>query len=952
MSENLPPIENLPESLQPGVRLVWSSWCENAGDDAPALPAAILASLPAVWAASPFVAGQCIRRPALLRQLVDSGRLRRARGEHEYAGLLAEALAGVDDEPGLMATLRRFRNREMVRIAWRDIAGWAPLDETLADVSLLAEHCVQAALECLFRQACAARGTPCNQRGQPQNLVVLGMGKLGAWELNFSSDIDLIFAFRDDGELQDRRQTSYVEFYTRLARNLVKVIDAITEDGFVFRVDTRLRPFGDSGPLVMSFDALETYYQSQAREWERYAMVKARALAGDLEAGRELEAFLQPFVYRRYLDYRALGELRELKRKITAELVRKDRQENVKLGPGGIREIEFIGQAFQLIRGGHEKGLRERRIQAVLARLGELGLMPAASVATLAHAYRYLRTVENRLQQYADRQTHDLPTAPEERLAIAHALGHADWDGFKAALDGVRDQVHAIFREVVAGGQNEEAAVPALTGEPGQIAASLATLGFADTAGALPLLGAFHDTHAIRKLTARGEAELRRVLPELIRAAARTAAPLQTLERLLGLIEAIASRNVYLTLLAENPPAREQLVKLAAASPWIGNAIAHHPLLLDELLDPRSLYRPLTREELRRELAHRLASIEVDDPEALMIALRQFKQANVLRVAAADISGAIPLMVVSDYLSYLAETVVDSVMRHAWRMTAQRHGVPPGARPDEPDEPDGFGVIAYGKLGGLELGYGSDLDLVFLYDGDGLAQTDGAKPVTVAEFFARLGKRLIHLLTTNTPAGVLYETDLRLRPSGSSGLLVSRIDAFATYQMQEAWTWEQQALVKARFVAGDTRVGERFGSIRQRSLCRVRELESLRRDVREMREKMRDTLGAGEADVFDLKQDAGGIVDIEFLVQFGVLSRAHACAGLTEWTDVVRLLESLATAGFVTPDDAAFLKQAYCQYRDRVHRAALQETPARVPASEFEAERSRVRHIWNAIMVG
>ena len=939
---------DLPASLQAGVTDAWNRLTEKLGEHAPALwPTEVQHSVAKVWAASPFIADQCVRRPELLTQLVESGRLLRSQHDGEVARELVNLLASVETETALMAALRQFRNREMVRIAWRDIAGWAPLNETLTDVSLLAETSVQAALDFLFRQACESRGTPVNQQGDPQNLVVLGMGKLGAWELNFSSDIDLIFAFRDDGEIKDRRETSYSEFYTRLARNLVKVLDAITEDGFVFRTDTRLRPFGDSGPLVMSFDAMEAYYQSQAREWERYAMVKVRAIGGDLSAGRELEQFLRPFVYRRYLDYRALGELRELKRKISLELVRKDRQENVKLGPGGIREIEFIGQAFQLIRGGKEKSLQDRRIQVVLAQLGELGLMPAASVQILLDSYAYLRTVENRLQQYGDRQTHDLPTSPQEQLAIAFALGHTDWDSLKQELDEVRQQVHAIFQEVITGGQTESDVPFTMTDEPEHMATRLIQLGLADTATALPALVRFLASHAVRKLTPRGESELKRLLPELIRAAGRTEAPTLTLERILELIEAIASRNVYLTLLAENPAAREQLVRLAAASPWISHAIARHPLLLDELLDPRTLYQPLTRNELQRELARKLDAIDQEDIEQLMIALRQFKQANVLRVAAADISGAIPLMVVSDYLSYIGETLVDSVMRHAWRMIAQRHGVPPGARPDHPD---GFGIIAYGKLGGLELGYGSDLDLVFLYQGNALAATDGDKPVTVAEFFARVGKRIIHLLTTNTPAGILYETDLRLRPSGSSGLLVSSVEAFETYQMEEAWTWEQQAMLKARFVAGDPAIGARFASIRAKSLCRQRDTEALRKEIREMREKMRETLGAQQAGQFDVKQDFGGIVDIEFLVQFGVLSRAHSNQALTEWTDVVRLLDSLTQAGFVGEEDARFLRHSYCNFREQTHRAALLEIPATLPESEYAEARGRVQKIWHDIM--
>jgi glutamate-ammonia-ligase adenylyltransferase len=935
----------LPEPLRQPVALAWSEFRAKAGGLV--LPSEIEASLSRVWAASPFIAGHCARRPELLGELIESGRLSRPNEAGEYRDRLRRALEGIGGETELMAVLRRFRNREMVRIAWRDIAGWASLEETLADVSRLAETCVQESLEVLFRLACAARGTPLNHQGQPQSLVVLGMGKLGAWELNFSSDIDLIFAYRDDGVLSDKRETSHAEFYTRLARSLVKVLDAATEDGFVFRIDTRLRPFGDSGPPVMSFDAMEAYYQSQAREWERYAMVKARTIAGDFEAGRELEEFLRPFVYRRYLDYRALGELRGLKQKISRELQRKDRQENVKLGPGGIREIEFIGQAFQLIRGGREKRLRERRIQTVLDTLGELNLLPAAVVAMLQAAYRYLRTVENRLQQYADKQTHDLPTHPAERLSLAHTLGHPDWETFKRELDAVRAGVHEVFTQVVTGAQAEGPETLALTGDGEPLRAALPALGWHNPEPAATQLERFRTAHAIRHLTPRGEAELHRLLPRLLRIVAATERPEAALERILALLEAIASRNVYFTLLAENPPALSQLAMLAAASPWIVNYIARFPLLLDELLDPRALYTPLSKAELARDLARKLESIAPDDQEQLMIALRQFKQANVLRVAAADLSGAIPIMVVSDYLTYIAEVLVGEVLRQAWRQTAAKHGAPPGARPGEPD---GFAVVAYGKMGGFELGYGSDLDLVFLYDGNGAAPTTGTRAVTTAEFFARVGKRIIHLLTTNTPSGLLYEVDLRLRPSGSSGLLVSSVEAYETYQMNSAWTWEQQALVKARGVAGDSNVAAKFAAIREKSLRRPRDTETLRSEVREMREKMRANLGSKDPALFNVKHDSGGIVDIEFLVQFGVLSGARDREFLTEWTDVVRQLDSLTAAEFLSADAASLLRRAYCLFRERTHRAALQETPPLVPADEYQELRSRVRQIWRDTM--
>lgn len=950
MSDNSDFLRRLPEPLKQPVASAWAAFSANSahlGIELDEFPDEIKGSLGPVWAASPFVAEQCARRPELLKDLLESGRLVNSTDEETCRSDLRQLLEGVATETELMAVLRRFRNREMVRIAWRDIAGWASLSETLRDLSALADVCVQESLDFLFREACAAKGTPVNKQGRPQSLVVLGMGKLGAFELNFSSDIDLIFAYRDDGVLADKRETSYCEFYTKLARNLVKVLDTQTEDGFVFRVDLRLRPFGDSGPLVQNFHALEAYYQSQAREWERYAMVKVRPIAGDIEAGRELQEFLKPFVYRRYLDYRTLGELRELKQKISLELQRKNRQENIKLGPGGIREIEFIGQAFQLIRGGREKRLQERRIQVVLDTLADLGLLPKPTVEKLQEAYRFLRTVENRLQQYADRQTHDLPTGAVQRLSLAFAMGFSAWESFKARIDAVRREVHEVFEQVVAPVKAEGRDFFALSGDREQIYMALRNLGWPTPESGAKLIETFQTSHAIKNLTPRGASELARLMPMLLRATASTEQPENTLERIFALLEAIASRNVYLTLLAENPQALSQLVKLAAGSPWITNYIAQHPLLLDELLDPRALYTPLSKAELERELSRKLDSIDPEDLEQILIGLRQFKQSSILRVAAADFVGAIPIMVVSDYLTYIAEVLVNEVMRQAWRLTAARHGVPPGA---SVDQVGGFGVIAYGKMGGLELGYGSDLDLVFLYDGVDSALTNGERPVTAAEFFARMGKRIIHLLTANTPAGILYEVDLRLRPSGSSGLLVSSVDAYDTYQMDNAWTWEQQALVKARFVAGDPEIGERFGTIREKSLCRERDTETLRTEIREMREKMRANLAAKDPDVFDLKQSFGGIVDIEFIVQFGVLSRAHDCNKLTEWTDVVRLLDSLTKAGFLSSDDAGLLGQAYCLFRERTHRLALLEVPALVPAHEHFELRSRVQQIWRNVM--
>lgn len=902
-----------------------------------------------VCACSPFFLGVLKRDPHLIPMLraLAEDRLLASDPEADLRKLVADAA----DRACLMRVLRQWRNREMAIIAWQDISGRLDVDEVLARISETAESAIRAALDWLFEDACRRWGVPRRKDGTAQNLVVLGMGKLGGGELNFSSDVDLVFAYIEEGELPGRHGTTYAEFYTRLAQSFVHVLDAVTEDGFVFRVDVRLRPFGESGPLVVSFDSCERYYQAQARDWERYAMVKVRPVGGDPEDGAEFERFFHPFVYRRYLDYRVFGELRSLKAKIVAELRRKDRGDNIKLGPGGIREIEFIGQAFQLIRGGRNVELQDRSILTVLERAGQLRLLEHDTASFLCGAYRFLRKVENRLQQYEDKQTHDLPASDERRELLAYSMGFDAWEEFKRELDGVRSKVHGIFTEVIAEPSQRASAELLLDG--GEAELSLALTGFEGATDAMAsALVKFRASAAIRRLGAGAMAELQRVIGKLLAelAASRASDPASTLARVLKLLESIAGRGVYFSLLAENPGALSQLVRLAAASPWIVRLIAGAPILLDELLDPRTLYSPLTREALGREADILAGSLAPDDDEQLMLRLRQFKAAHQLRIAAADIMNVIPVMVVSDYLTDLAEVVIERALRLAWKSTAARHGAPPveaGASRDFP----GFGVIAYGKLGGIELGYGSDLDLVFLYDGVASdALTDGPRPVSAAEFYARVVQRMVGLLTTEMLGGALYEVDLRLRPSGSSGLLVSKVDAYENYQLHQAWTWERQALVRARFVGGDPRVGARFDAIRRTVLCAGRDSGQVRLDVQTMREKMRESLADRRPGVFDLKQGFGGIADIEFIVQFGVLVSAAKHCEITRWTDTVRLLESLRTINFLEPEQADRLRCAYCDYRGKAHRLALQEMPALASSSEFSEHRAAVQAVWKQII--
>jgi glutamate-ammonia-ligase adenylyltransferase len=940
-------IQKLPESLQNTVDL--TQWSEKLV--ALNLPENFAEGMVEVWAMSEFVVENCTKKPEILLELIQSGDLFKSYNEATYREKLAQKT--IETEAELMTTLRHFRRNEMIRIAWRDISDWEELTKTLRELSWLADACIQMALDFLYKQACEKRGTPVLSDGTPQQIVVLGMGKLGAFELNYSSDIDLIFAYAENGVLPDRKETSYSEFFTRICQSLVRVLDEITVDGFVFRTDIRLRPFGDSGAIIMTFDGMENYYQTQAREWERYAMIKARQVAGDFEQGKPLMSMLNKFVYRRYLDYGAFDELRGLKAQIAQELRRKDRVDNVKLGRGGIREIEFIGQAFQLIRGGNEKSLQVRPILDILERLSELELLNPEDATQLTLSYHFLRRVENRIQQYQDKQTHDLPTNENAKMAMAYVLGFANWDNFLIELNAVRDKVHAVFDAVFSVSKQDEIEqlsqkIWAGSDDEVILLENLTEYGFKHSPESLTAISDFKNEPAIRRLSNKGLGVINRLMPQVIATLQTVTNPDETLKRLLTLFTAVAGRNVYLALLAENPQALSQLLKLSSASPWIGEYLARYPVLFDELLDTRSLYEPLKKEDLEIQLQQLVKRIDNEDLEALMIALRQFKQVNVLRIAAADIMGVIPLMIVSDYLTYLAESIVDCVVKHEWQMMVEKHGYPPECN----DEKTNFTVIGFGKLGGLELGYGSDLDMVFIYDcKDGNAMTNGEKSLSCSQFYGRLAQKIRHILETKLLSGDLYEVDLRLRPHGDSGVLVTHINTYEPYYHEHAWTWEFQALVRARFISGDKNLGEAFSQMRQRVLSLPRDVEKLKTEVREMREKMRENLATKSAEKFDLKQSSGGIVDIEFMVQFGILAHAAQAPEIfTTHTDNVRLLESLQMQKVISEHDATILKNAYCAYRDAGHKRVLQGDSAIIEAGNFVELREQVSQIWQITM--
>ncbi|WP_083330773.1 bifunctional [glutamate--ammonia ligase]-adenylyl-L-tyrosine phosphorylase/[glutamate--ammonia-ligase] adenylyltransferase [Halofilum ochraceum] len=921
----------------------------------------------AVFGASEFVARVAERQPAAFAELAAAGMP--APGDADALArrleeTVAATLIDAEDEPGLMRALRRFRALESARIAWRDLTGQATIDATLAAQSALADACIRVTLARLEVWAQARHGVPRDAAGQPQSLVVLGMGKLGGGELNFSSDIDLILLYGEPGTTDGDRPLEHDAYFMRLGQRLIRILDERTADGYVFRVDMRLRPFGTSGPLVMHTAQLEQYLLTQAREWERFALVKARPISGDQVSVQAVEELLRPFVFRRYLDFGAFESLRDLKARLEREMARKGLHGNVKYGRGGIREIEFVAQAFQLIRGGREPRLRQRSLLGILGALDQLGELPSEVIADLAAAYRFLRRVENRLQARADERVHALPRDPDGRAWLAWVLGLEDEADLKRELDHHTGRVQACFNEVFnlpgPEGEGADDGVDAGLGPvweaelaEDEAEAVLAQAGFSEPADVRRRLTTLQQSSRFRTLSATARARLDTLMPLLLADVAAVAANGRTLGRLLALIEAVARRSVYLSLLAENAAARRRLVELCAASAWIADFVTRHPILLDELIDPDSLYEPLDRAAVAAEIEEALVGVDSDDLEAQMDALRRVRQTNVLRVAAVDITGRLPLMRVSDYLTWIAEAVLEAVHRLVYNQTVARYGRP-RSRLDGVEREPAFGIVAYGKLGGIELGYGSDLDLVFLYDAEGEdLGTDGERELDNATFFARLAQRIIHFLNTPTPAGVLYEIDTRLRPNGSAGMLVSTLDAFTRYQHENAWTWEHQALVRARMVVGDETLATRFETVRAEVLQRPRDPDTLRDEVVSMRERMRRELARGGRDRFDLKQDRGGVADIEFMVQYGVLAGACATPALAEYTDNIRLIEALAAHDHLDADEARLLADAYRGFRTRIHRLALLDEPAVVePDDELAAYVDTIAALWERRMGG
>ncbi len=901
-------------------------------------------------ALSPWCGRQLAGDPELAAWLADPGVLDQVQEPEAIAGRL-EGLRECRDSAALMRGLRQARRREHLLTAARDLLGRATLDETLTALSAFADHAIALACDWLEAEFRKRFGTPRDARGEPVSLVVLGMGKLGGGELNFSSDVDLIFLFPERGQSDGLRQLDNEEFFTRLGRELIRVLDEITADGQVYRVDMRLRPFGASGPLVMSFDGAETYYQLHGREWERYAFIKARAVAGDRVAGERFLCELSPFVYRRYLDYAIFESLREMKDGIMREVARQGLEDNIKLGRGGIREVEFVVQLYQLIRGGRDPELRQRGLRSALAAVVASGHLTPKEGERLSQAYEFLRRLENRLQAQYDQQTHQLPDKGEDRLRLARAMGEEHWDAVAEEFAAHRAAVRSIFESIFVGPKSpsEDGADRSLEDlwhdrlDDERARNLLADLGFAQPATAHEQLRTLAASGPVTRMGERGRKRMDRIMPRIIQAASSTAMPDTTLERMLRVLGAIARRTAYLALLAENPPALEHMARLCATSAWVAARIAEQPLLLDELIDPRIFQAPPDPETLARELDEALARAD-GDGEREMEALREWRQTAVFSVAVADLTGVLEVAAASEQLTRIAELVVDRVHRLARADLESRHGRP---RCGSEGRAAQFAVIGYGKLGSGEMSYGSDLDIVFIHDSHGdRAQTDGEKrPVDNAVFFSRLAQRMIHMLTTQTPAGTLYEVDTRLRPSGSAGLLVTGIDAFRSYQSEQAWTWEHQALLRARPISGDPEVVTAFREARREILARKRDPERLREDIRAMRERM--VRARTEAAGFDCKHDAGGLLDVEFLVQYWALLHAAEVPGMLDHTDTLGLLAAVGEAGLVDADAVRTLETAARSYRQVIHAETLAGEPAAEIRDQARSCREWVVELWN-----
>jgi glutamate-ammonia-ligase adenylyltransferase len=922
---------------------------------------------------SDFVCRTCERYPAgmlaIFESIEDASHQTLQQFKTRYQSELKSALEACDTEAAMMEAIRQYRHLQMARIACLDLLHKQDIVQSMHAVSALADELVSQTYMWLFQQAVNKHGLP-----QPmQHLQIMAMGKLGGHELNFSSDIDLIFAYQQAGTTTGHSLTGkskpleHQVFFTRVAQKLIYALDHITEHGRCYRVDMRLRPLGESGPLVMSFAAFESYYQEQGRAWERFAMQKMRIINPDHHSD-ELHGLVQPFVYRRYVDFTTLDAIREMKHLIEKEVRRRQLKQNIKLGKGGIREVEFYVQALQLIHAGREPQCQLVSTLGALKALTEHQFIDPKEASTLESHYCYLRTVEHYLQMFNDQQTQVLPDNDKDQQRLCTLLSLPNFEAVLAKIETTMLGINDIFMALIAD-TNETIQIDDNTAsghtfddlwdldlsEQEAIALFDEALAHDDIVFLRTHIHEFKQKLEVNAVSERGLRSINRLLPVILNELSidEKALSQAQVRGVFGILLAITGRTTYVDLLLENPMVRKRLYDLSIKSHWVAEQIALHPMLLDELLQPVYLqsdqlslaqWKSQCQDELRRDMLR----IDPEDIEAVMDGLRQFKNAAQLRIAAADLSGTLAINQVSDKLTLLAEVILERVLDYAWQHTTQKYGTPQG----QSFENKGFGIAAYGKFGGIELSYGSDLDIVCLYDADRQGETDGLgslKKLSTQDFYIKLVQRLTHLCITKCYHGILYEIDLRLRPSGNSGLLISHVDSFAEYQSDTAWTWEHQALVRARYVIGGSDLQTRFDEIRKHTLARERDIPELRKRVFEMREKMREHLNKTKGDELDVKQCSGGIVDIEFIVQFWVLAYSCEHSALLEWSDNLRLLEIIEREVPGHAQDAAVLAKHYLALRHVAHRIQLSQRSFAYSDEALTKKLSAVAQIYHQV---
>ena len=904
-----------------------------------------------LFSLSDFIFEQCIRHRTVAEHLLSSIQSKFTTPLLAFDDFASDYLSL--DENAFTSLVRLYRQLVMVELAAKDFLGKQPIESTMSALSLLADQFFIACRSWSVGQLSARWGWALSSDGQPVELIALGMGKLGGLELNFSSDIDLIFCYAEKGQTQGgRKSEDFQTYFTKLAQKIIQLLDSVTAEGRVFRVDMRLRPFGESGPLVSSFDAIEDYYQEQGREWERYALLKARPLGANQNISKRekyhqdrLTSLLKPFVYRRYIDFSVIDSLRSMKRMIRQEVIRRQLDLNIKLGEGGIREVEFIVQAMQMLRGGKEAQLQQPSLLAVLPEFTLLNVFSSQETRQIREDYLWLRRCEQYLQAFGDQQTQTLPQDELNRQRLLLLFEKATWSEFLEQLAQLNRRIHLIFDDVIGDPEQQQAQqnLPDLTRWQSCWQHREEHL---DDDAIWPLVESMKPELVRAVSGARGREKLDMLMPILLWQMVEQELDQNQMGEVLVLIRQIASRTTYLELLLENHGALAQLVKLCASCRFIGNQLSKFPLLLDQLIDPKLLYQVPDINSYKEELRRYLLRIEPEDLEQQMEVLRQFKLTSQLVIAACDVEKISSLVQVSDHLTAIAEACLHHSVNLAWQQMIERYGYPDGAS----DENKNFAVLGYGKLGGFELGYGSDLDVVFIHSCLSSEPTGGKKAIDSRQFYLKLAQRIMHLFTTRTMSGQLYEIDTRLRPSGASGLLAIHIDTFAEYQQTEAWTWEHQALVRSRMVIGSNELESGFKQIKKRILCQARELDELKLDISRMRQKMFDNLAKEKPDSFDLKQSRGGIADIEFISQYLVLAFSHKHPELELYPDNLRILKQAVLSGVLEKEDCDALIQAYVQYRQLYHQASLNNEEKHSPLSLVASHSIAVKRVWAKLL--